>query len=130
VAAVTALKLGVDERQSKVATTTVRPKRVASRWRLRHHGPARPLQCALLYTGIPVLLLVLYVGLWTGAMRSGYREMQLRNGIAQLRIENDLLQARVIQYRAPRRIAAKATAIGMQQAEQIEYLPVQPQAQR
>jgi hypothetical protein len=119
---VTALKLAVDERQDEVGFTTIGP---TGRWRVRRTGPARPLQRALVYAGVPVLLLVLYVALWTGALRSGYREMQLRNRIGQLRIENDLLQARVIQYRAPHRIAAKATAIGMQPAEKIEYLPVQ-----
>jgi cell division protein FtsL len=79
---------------------------------------------ALLYTSFPACLLVLYVALWTGAMRSGYHKQQISDRIAQLRIENDTLQAEMRRLQWPHRIYQAATQLGMLRAEQIDFVHV------
>jgi cell division protein FtsL len=98
-----------------------------SRARLRRTGPVHPLRCALLYTGVPVFLLVVYVALWTIAMRAGYQKQQLSTQIARLRVENDSLQAKVREAQSYHRIKSLATdVLGMQRPEQVDYLVVGP----
>lgn len=101
-----------------------RPQARAGRWRLRRAAPANPIRRALLYTGFPAFLLVLYVALWTGAMRAGYHKQQISDRIAQLRIENDSLQAEMRRLQLPHRIYQIATQLGMQRADQIDFVHV------
>jgi hypothetical protein len=98
--------------------------RAAGRWRVRRATPAHPMRRALLYTGFPAFLLVLYVALWTGAMRAGYHKQQISDRIAQLRIENDSLQAEMRRLQWPHRIYQLATRLGMQRADQIDFVHV------
>jgi len=90
--------------------------------RRRRSGPVNPLRWAVLCTLFPAVLLVLYVALWTAAMRSGYQKQQLRDRIAQLKIENDSLQAQMRQLQSPRRIHQIAAQMGMQPSEQVGYI--------
>lgn len=94
----------------------------------RRSGPVNPLRWAVVCTLFPAVLLVIYVALWTTAMRAGYQKQRIRDQIAQLKIENDSLSAQMRQLQAPRRIHHFATQMGMQRSQQIGYIFV-PQKQ-
>jgi cell division protein FtsL len=91
-------------------------------FRRRRSGPVSPLRWAVLCTLFPAVLLVLYVALWTAAMRTGYQKQRIRDQIAQLKIENNSLQAQMRQLQSPRRIHALGAQIGMQPSEQVGYI--------
>jgi cell division protein FtsL len=91
-------------------------------FRRRRSGPVNPLRWAVLCTLFPAVLLVLYVALWTAAMRTGYQNQRIRDRIAQLKIENDSLQAQMRQLQSPRRIHGLAAQMGMQPSEQVGYI--------
>jgi hypothetical protein len=90
--------------------------------RRRRSGPVNPLRWAVVCTAFPAVLLVVYVALWTAAMRSGYHKQHIRDRIAQLKIENDSLQAQMRRLQSPRRIHHEAALLGMQPSEQVGYI--------
>jgi hypothetical protein len=107
----------IDQRQ--------RPNVRRSRRRLSH-----PFRAALVYTGLPALLLVLYVAVWTTAVHGGYQEQRMNREIHRLRIENQTLQANVLRLRSPLRISPLATQLGMQETQEVRFVnlaaPVAP----
>jgi cell division protein FtsL len=83
---------------------------------------SHPFRAALFYTSLPAFVLVAYVSLWTAAVHGGYQEQRLAHEIQQLRIDNQSLQAEVQRLRSATRIFHRATELGMQEAQQIEYI--------
>lgn len=86
---------------------------------------AHPFRAALIYTAAPALLLILYVTLWTAAVHGGYQEQHLARDIQRLQIDDQSLQADLLHLEAPNRIFQRATALGMQEPQQVQpvYLP-------
>lgn len=74
--------------------------------------------------GLPVLLLVVYVGMWTHATARGYQRNQLRSRIRTLSIENESLRAEMRALQSPARILAEAKAMGMEQATDVKLVTV------
>ena len=89
---------------------------------------AHPFRAALVYTGLPALVLVLYVALWTAAVHGGYQEQHLNRDLQRLRVENQSLEADLLRFQSPIRIFQRATQLGMQEPQQFEpvYLPAPP----
>jgi hypothetical protein len=88
-----------------------------------------PLRRAVVLTGLPVLCLVLYVGLWTMAVRGGYHKNRLAGRIRALQVENSSLQAEVRRLQSPARIFAEASGLELQQATDMRFVTV-PLAKR
>lgn len=97
-----------------------RPNTRRARRRLAH-----PFRAALIYTGLPALVLVLYVSVWAAAVHNGYQEQHLNRDIQRLRIENQSLEAQLLQFRSPARIFDRAAKMGMQEPQHFEpvYVP-------
>jgi hypothetical protein len=91
-------------------------------YRLRRAAPRHPLKRALAIAGVPAVLLITYVALWTVAMHGGYYKQSISSRIEALQIENDNLQAHLRQLQSPRQILAKARMMGMKPAEAIEFV--------
>ena len=79
---------------------------------------------ALWLAGVPALCLVLYVGMWTGAVKQGYARNRLRTQIRALEIENNSLQAELLRLQSPARIFREAGAMNMQRPADITFVEV------
>src|SRR4029079_18353718 len=122
-AAVTGARIGGTESavpRTRFRVITRRP--LPPPYRLRRVTPRNPLKRALTLAGVPALLLVVYVALWTGAMHGGYYEQRVSDQIKGLQIENDTLQANLRKLQSPRRILELARGMGMKPAELVEYI--------
>jgi cell division protein FtsL len=87
-------------------------------------GQVSPLRRAVMLAGVPVLFLVLYVSLWTVAMRGGYQKNRLTTQIRALEIENDSLQAEVRGLQSPARILQEASKMQMERAADIKFVEI------
>ena len=87
-------------------------------------GQVSPLRRAVMVAGVPVLFLVLYVSLWTVAMRGGYQKNRLTAQIRTLEVENDSLQAEVRGLQSPARILQEAGKMQMERAADIKFVDV------
>ncbi len=85
---------------------------------------ASPFRRAILMTGLPVAILVLYVGVWAAAMRGGYYKNRLANRIRTLEVENASLQAEVRRLAAPGRVFQEASALGMERPVDVKFVTV------
>jgi hypothetical protein len=90
----------------------------------RHRSQNRAFARAVGLAGIPVLCLVIYVGIWTAAMRRGYYRNQLVGRIRTLSIENDSLQAEVRRLQSPTRIFPEASTMKMERPADIKFVEI------
>jgi hypothetical protein len=79
--------------------------------------------------GVPVLCLVIYVGMWTCAIRRGYDQNRLTARIRLLSLENESLQAEVRRLQAPGRIFREALSMKMERPADIKFVQI-PTASR
>jgi hypothetical protein len=93
--------------------------------RRARRGVAHPFRTALIYTGLPAFILVLYVAIWAAAVHAGYQEQHLNRDIQRVRIENQSLEAELLHFRSPARIFDRAMKLGMQEPQHFEpvYVP-------
>ncbi len=108
------------------AAPTVRPR---PRCRTRPLVLPRPAYATqftrlLWLAGVPALCLVLYVGMWTGAVKQGYARNRLNSQIRTLQIENNSLQAELLRLQSPARIFQQAGAMNMQRPADIKFVEV------
>jgi hypothetical protein len=80
------------------------------------------LKRALALAGVPAIILITYVALWTTAMHGGYSKQRVADQIKTLQIENDTLQANLRKLQSPRRILVLAKQMGMRPAETVQFV--------
>lgn len=112
--------------RARPATATPSRSSTAPIRRTVRRNRTSPFRRALLIAGLPALGLVVYVGLWTGAMRGGYTRNRLESQIRSLAIENNSLQAEVRRLQSPSRIFTEASQLGMQRPADMTFVEIPP----